>query len=323
MRALFSGGLCLLLALALILAPAACAAYTVENINLTSAVLTKSGTRAEAVTAELFLPGHQTGRLAAIVIVNSSGGVADHIERYYARTIADNGVAVLVVDSFTTRGVKNTIADQGLVSTWQMENDAYAACDWLKRRADIDPGRIGIMGVSKGGAVALNTAFTVRRQWVGRANADFALHIPIAAGGSFQHRDVRTTGKPIFFLLGGLDDYAGVQATLDYADRIRAAGNGFVKTMVYPNAHHAWEGVGPVRYLPHAENYSHCNVLIENNGDMTVMPEGIRIRAEDFARYKSRLVTYGAHVGGGTAQLKADAAESVLVFLNANGFLDR
>jgi dienelactone hydrolase len=86
-----------------------------------------------------------------MIIVSTSGGVMDYRETYYARELARNGIAGLVVDSFGPRGVKTTVDDQSLVTSWDMENDAFGALLRLGRDARISPDRIGIMGISKGG----------------------------------------------------------------------------------------------------------------------------------------------------------------------------
>src|ERR1043165_150502 len=73
------------------------------------------------ITAVLHLPAGSTPA-PAMVIINSSGGVLDWIEGYYARELNKVGIAALVVDSFGSRGVKRTVEDQSLVSSWDMEN---------------------------------------------------------------------------------------------------------------------------------------------------------------------------------------------------------
>ena len=83
----------------------------------------------------------------------------DWIEGYYARELSRQGIAV--IDSFKPRGLRNVISNQSLVSSWDMENDAFAALAELQKDERIDPSRIGIMGLSKGGLVAQNAAFMI------------------------------------------------------------------------------------------------------------------------------------------------------------------
>src|SRR5689334_15104055 len=59
------------------------------------------------ITADLYRP-KVDGKVPAAVIINSSGGISAHTEHYYARILAEHGVAALVVDSFAPRGVRET-----------------------------------------------------------------------------------------------------------------------------------------------------------------------------------------------------------------------
>src|SRR5689334_12961827 len=73
-----------------------------------------------------------SGPSPCMVILTSSAGVQRHREHFYAQALNAAGVAALIVDSFTGRGVRRTVADQSLVSTAQMEGDAFAALAWLR-----------------------------------------------------------------------------------------------------------------------------------------------------------------------------------------------
>ena len=103
------------------------------------------------------------------------------------------GVAALIVDSFTGRGVRRTVADQTLVSAAQMEGDAFAALALLRADPRIDPARIGIMGVSKGGGAALSAAIAVRQRWRNGFAHLFDLHVAICPGATAQHRNPSLT----------------------------------------------------------------------------------------------------------------------------------
>src|SRR6476620_11381131 len=117
--------------------------------------------RPARLTASLHLPG--TDQPApCMVILTSSAGVQRHREHFYAQALNQAGIAALIVDSFTGRGVRRTVADQTLVSGAQMEGDAFAALALLRADPRIDSRRIGVMGVSKGGVATLNSAIAVR-----------------------------------------------------------------------------------------------------------------------------------------------------------------
>ena len=276
------------------------------------------------ITATLHLPpGSAKAPVPAMVIIVSSGGVLDWIEGYYARELNRVGIAGLVVDSFKPRRVQNVIEDQSLVTSWDMENDAFAALALLQKDKRIDAQRIGIMGLSKGGLVAQQSAFIVRQQWRRTGDLAFAAHVAIAPDCAAQHRIARTTGTPIFFMLAEQDDYVLPKPCIDYAEQIKAAGNSKVAVKVYKGAHHNWEDTRPVSLLARAENFSKCFEVIEDNG-ARVMAAGkgptFTQAADLYAWRRANCRTIGAHVGGGTEKLKREAIRDLIAFLQRNGF---
>jgi uncharacterized protein len=69
--------------------------------------------------------------------------LADHLTR--------NGIAVLRYDK---RGIGRSTGDYEAATTADFAADAEAAVDFLKRRKEVDAGKIGIIGHSEGGIVA-------------------------------------------------------------------------------------------------------------------------------------------------------------------------
>ena len=279
--------------------------------------------RPARLTASLHLP-ETHGPAPCMVILTSSAGVQRHREHFYAQALNEAGIAALIVDSFAGRGVRRTVADQTLVSAAQMEGDAFAALALLRADPRIDPERIGIMGVSKGGGASLNAAIAVRQHWREGFPHLFDLHVAICPGATAQHRDPTTHGKPIFFMLAARDDYTPAPLVVEYAERMRAAGNGRIKVKVYGNAHHGWESVGPVFDIKDAENWSCCTNFIEDDGRHFVVAAGRAMSEPEYQAWARRhCVTKGARAGGGTPELKQRATADLLAFLQAHGFVSQ
>ena len=294
-----------------------------ESVSLDTLTFDHPAARKPArITASLHLPQHYTGPFACMVILTSSAGVQRHREHYYAQALNEAGVAALIVDSFGGRGVRRTVADQTLVSASQMEGDAFAALAHLKCDPRIDPGRIGVMGVSKGAGATLNAAIAVRQRWRGGFPHLFDLHVAICPGATAQHRDPTTVGRPIFFMLAGRDDYTPAPLAIEYAERMRAAGNGRIRVKVYSGAHHGWESLGPVFDIKDAENWSCCTNFIEDDGSHFVVAAGRAFSEPEYQAWARRhCITRGARAGGGTPELKQRATDDLLGFLAAQGFL--
>jgi dienelactone hydrolase len=144
---------------ALFLPPAAAHAATIEDVTFrTNVIANTTNDKPVQVQAKLHLPDAAKFPLSAVVITPSSGGVVDVREIHYANELAKAGIAALVVDSFASRGVKSTVRDQSLLTAWQSGNDAVSALRWLVADGRFKPDKIAVMGVSKGGSVAMDTA---------------------------------------------------------------------------------------------------------------------------------------------------------------------
>ncbi|MFO1157567.1 MAG: dienelactone hydrolase family protein [Reyranellaceae bacterium] len=277
--------------------------------------------RPARLTAALFLPEPDERPSPCMVILTSSAGVQRHREHYYAQALTDAGTAALIVDSFTGRGVRRTVADQTLVSAAQMEGDALAALALLRADPRIDPQRIGLMGVSKGGVATLNAAIAVRQTWRPGFPHLFDLHIAICPGATAQHRDAKTHGRPMFFMLAARDDYTPAPLAVEYAERMRAAGNKHIKVKIYGSAHHGWESVGPVFDIKDAENWSCCRNFIEDDGRHFIPALDKAVPEPEYQAWARRhCVTRGARAGGGTPDLKRRATADLLAFLRDRGF---
>ena len=277
--------------------------------------------RPARLTASLHLPAPSERPAPCMVILTSSAGVQRHREHYYAQMLNEAGTAALIVDSFTGRGVRRTVADQTLVSGAQMEGDAFAALALLRDDCRIDPQRIGIMGVSKGGVATLNAAIAVRQRWRGGFPHLFDLHVAICPGATAQHRDPTTHGRPMFFMLAARDDYTPAPLAVEYAERMRAAGNGDIKVKIYGSAHHGWESIGPIFDIKDAENWSCCRNVIEDDGTHFIPAAGRAMSEPEYQAWARRhCVTRGARAGGGTPELKQRATRDLLGFLEAHDF---
>jgi uncharacterized protein len=96
---------------------------------------------------------------AAIALLHGTGsnrlGVTDH-----ARLLARHGYGVLLFD-FEGHGESD---GRSTSLPWRLQQDADAALSYLRRRPGVRRGRIGILGVSLGGEVALEAAAR-HREW--------------------------------------------------------------------------------------------------------------------------------------------------------------
>ena len=273
--------------------------------------------KAITITGELYLPPGGA-KVPAMIVHHGSGGITDARERRYARELVKMGVAALVLDSFTGRGVTSTVRDQSAVSTNDMLGDAFAALKILAGHARIDGARVG-MGFSKGGSVALLAAHEVRAAPALPAGLRFALHVPFYPSCSTQHYKPRTTGAPIYMLLGGADTYVGVAPCQEYTAALKAEG-ARIETIVFQGAMHGFDG-GSAYQNPRGENYSRCIFAQQPDGSwrervsgaITNDAGGKRIEA-GYKRALAKCRTLGVS-GGPNAAAKAKALTDLKAYV--------
>ena len=108
------------------------------------------------LAADLYVPKNASGKLAAIAVSGPFGAVKEQASGFYAQTMAERGFLTLAFDpSFTgeSGGEPRYMASPDINT-----EDFQAAVDYLFCRDDVDPERIGIIGICGGGGMALNAA---------------------------------------------------------------------------------------------------------------------------------------------------------------------
>lgn len=277
----------------------------------------RTGMGEDRVTAVLYRPLVMS-RMPAAVIINSSGGVNDYTEHYYARVLARNGMAALVVDSFAARGVKRTGDDQNRVAQQKSNADAFAGHSWLSAQQWVDPRRIIALGMSRGGEAAYSAALEVLRRRMKVGVASFAAHVAIAPGScNFPQRDVRTAGGPIFFMLGEFDQIQLIGSCIEYSERMRKAGNAAVRVAIYPGVYHAYEGTSGAGFAAEDWASGACAGRFDRDENFLIYHRGTnrRVSAGSQTDYLFNTCLERGYVVGGDERVRAQATADLLQFL--------
>jgi dienelactone hydrolase len=271
----------------------------------------------DRVTADLYRPLVE-GRIPAAVIINSSGGVQPHTEINYAHVFARNGMASLVVDSFTPRGVRRTADDQTRVFQSKSNADAIAGFRWLAAQPWVDQTRIIVIGMSRGGEAAYSAALEALRRRMGATDIRFAAHVAVTPGGcNLPRRDARTTGAPIFFMFGELDDGTPVLPCIDYIQRMRQAGNANVRFAVYPGVYHAYDSAAGIHFGAEDWTAAACagRFFADENGVLFDRASGQRATAGNQTDYLWQTCLSRGYTVGGDERVKAQAIADLVQFL--------
>jgi dienelactone hydrolase len=219
------------------------------------------------IAAELRIPKPGTDRLPAVILVHGSGGVGASMDRW-ARELNSIGVAALILDSFSGRGITSTVNDQSQLDTPAMMIDAYRALGMLSEHPRIDRNRIAVMGFSKGAVAAVYSSNRRFQQMYAPAGEQFAAHIGLYTPCNTSYRDDdQTTGKPMRLFHGQADDYVAIGPCREYVARLKQAGADATLTE-YPDATHAYDAFllkQPLK-LPNAQTQRNCRWHEIDNG---------------------------------------------------------
>jgi dienelactone hydrolase len=315
--------------------PGIARAETVSIPSVTPAspwALLKHEAPAGKATGELSLPPQATGPVPALVLKHGSGGMVgptgDNI-RKWARMLNGWGIATFIVDSFGPRGIAETGTNQAQLSSWADTADALAALKLLGADPRIDRTRIGIIGWSRGGAAALQTALESVRKSVIADDLKFALHVAFYGPATTQYRDRATDRSPFLFLHGEADNYVPIGPTRELANWMQGMGSA-VSFVGYPGAYHDFDvetaAPAPAKrgqggslrdYSTTVETFGKCDLVVDlTNGhvtrmdhkdDPTATPDSVRT-------YMRTCMGHGANLGL-NAGARADSIEKVHAFL--------
>lgn len=245
--------------------------HTLATQTLTTAefLTGKKDGKRETIAAELRIPRPGTDRLPAMILMHGVSGIGGNMDDW-SQHLNSMGVATLVVDGFTGRGLPHGMAP-GAPSPGARIVDAYRALDLLTKHPRIDPDRIAIMGFSHGGWAALYSSLKRFARMHGSADGRaFAAHIVFYPGcvqTCLEGDDI--VDKPIRIFHGSADDQLPVAACREYAARLRKAGKDVVLTE-YAGAHHAFDLRTlrePVK-LPQGISLNRCQLAEGADGQM-------------------------------------------------------
>lgn len=170
------------------------------------------------LAADVYVPKHAEGGLAAIAVSGPFGAVKEQASGFYAQTMAEQGFLTMAFDpSFTgeSGGQPRYMASPDINT-----EDFQAAVDYLSCRDDVDPDRIGIIGICGWGGMALNTAALDTRVKATVASTMYDM-TRVNAKGYFDAEDSEEARHEKRVALNK-------QRTLDYQSGTYALGGGVV-----------------------------------------------------------------------------------------------
>lgn len=222
----------------------------------------------ERAQATLFLPPEASAAdpVPAVVLLHGAGGVLSNRERLYGAQFAAQGVAALVVDSFTprrslARGFVERILN---ITEVMILADAYAALRYLDQRPEVEGARVAVIGYSYGALAATLAAYEQVAETFAPGGPRFAAHVGFYGPCIVRLADPETTGAPVLLLWGGGDALVDPDRCAEVVADLERGGSS-VRTIVYPEALHQWDG-GSTTPWRAGRNLAACSYRVEPDG---------------------------------------------------------
>jgi dienelactone hydrolase len=202
------------------------------------------------VSGTLYLPENPPNPVPAIVLIHGTTGI-DMRGEFYRASILGAGIAIFEVD-FKTGVYTGTLTRPKPDAFLPM---AFAALKELRKLSSIDPNRVGIMGFSMGGHIALRTAMEDnRKRWMGEEKGfiAFATFYPVCKPfiRDLEKSGSKLTGAPIIVFYGSEDSYGEGTAVPELKTLLATKYNFQLATVEYPGATHGFNRNAPaMRYF--------------------------------------------------------------------------
>jgi dienelactone hydrolase len=273
------------------------------------------------LTGQLFLPAKGSkSPYAAVVETPGSGGLGpQHMDHAAALTSA--GIAVLVIDPFFGRGIKDTVADQNQLTFAASAYDVLAAVKFLRTRTDIHANRIGATGGSRGGtAVLMAETAPVSDAVLGRENGLRAVVAGYPWCGVQFYSAHLADHASLLVMQGDHDDWVSYQQCQDETHAMGVAGQDVVMEL-FPGARHSFdrEGVPPTTVPNAITSTTFPTVYMDDQGRYYNMRTGKvdpALAGQTISQYsiKGGFLKKGVTIGSEGTQAKEFSDEMVNFF---------
>jgi dienelactone hydrolase len=159
--------------------------------------------------------------------------------RMWGEYLAGLGYDALLVDSFTSRGVREICtqaASERFVREADRVGDAYAALAWLAAQPGVDANRVALLGWSHGGGVTLNAIARAR------PTPDFHAAVAFYPGCTSRnaHAERFHPYAPLLVLIGESDDWTPAAPCKSLAQAVTSRGEPMT-IVTYPGTYHDFD----------------------------------------------------------------------------------
>ena len=192
------------------------------------------------------------GRHPAVVMLHGCGGAYGKDGQLNARHamwgnyLATQGFVALMLDSFSSRGIKEICTTRYRDRTLKEGDrvgDAYAALAYLRQLPGVDANRVALLGWSHGGGVALD-AIGIQQRATAPATPDQVFRAAIAfypgCTSRNKHSDHFHPYAPILLLIGEADDWTPAAPCKALVSTVAGRGEP-MHIVTYPDTFHDFD----------------------------------------------------------------------------------
>ena len=245
---------------------------------------------------------------AAVVVSHGSQGLDKNVFDNYVDPLNDIGIAVLVVDHYTPRGVGRVAEDMIAanakgINVVNYDIDSLTAADWLRRTRNYK--KIGHLGESFGAGAGLSldktsTQDTVTllvrktlRKWFSVKPMDAIVALYPFCGIRDEAKD-KYLDTPLIIIDGDEDDATPAPLCQRYVPWMNERG-ARARIVVLPGQGHNFDFAHKRTYSPRNAHVAHCDILIERGGRVIDVPSGFA--GADLGQVVAHCTAHG-HSGG-------------------------
>src|SRR3954466_1882811 len=288
--------------------------YAIPSLTISDQQFLTGDANGKAVTvAGEFRIAQGAGKLPVVVLMHGSSGVGAGMDPW-VRHLNAMGISTFVIDGFSGRGLTAVGPNQALLGRLNFIVDIYRSLEILAKPPRVDPDRIVLMGLSRGGQAALYASLERFQKLWNKSGAQFAGYIPFYPDCSTTYAtDTDVAARPIRIYHGTPDDYNPVKSCKAYLQRLQEAKRDVALTE-YPDSAHGFDagllGLSTVTVSANAQTARNCR-LKEGEGGVLMNDE----TKQPFT-YQDACIALNPHVGGNPATA-AQARKAVSDFLQA------
>jgi len=208
---------------------------------VTSQAQTKSGVGHVELNLQVLMPAGKT-QADAMLIVNSSAGRDDRVMKSLGKQAQAQGIAAVLLDTYSPRGIKDTYSKQDQLSYTEQLGDVFAVLDAMRNDQRFKDRKIALSGHSRGGILTYMVA-----------HRDFATfwEDPVMAFDAFValSPDCLPTfpsqliTAPLFIVSGENDDWTRPAPCLRHIAQMQALGQA-AQMQLIPSANHSFSSKG-------------------------------------------------------------------------------